>query len=125
MNAVTSQKGLSPIGWLFALAVLGCAVSVGLKVGPHYMDFWSVTKVMDNAGKNSTERIESAADFYQHLQRGVQVNNLSELDLKKAVNIEEQGGVIHAHLNYEKREHLVGNVDLVLVFTHDTSVTAQ
>ncbi|MBD1552489.1 DUF4845 domain-containing protein [Pseudomonas typographi] len=122
MEGVASQKGMSPLGWLFVVAVLACAVSLGLKLGPHYMTFWSLKKVMDRA---ATERADSASDFYQRVQRGVQVNGVEGLDLKKALSIEEQGGVIRAHLNYEKREHLVANLDLVLVFTHDTSVTAQ
>lgn len=125
MNSVARQRGLSLIGWLFTLAVLAFAFSAGLKVVPHYMDFWSLKKVMDNAGASKDERLQGADDFVAHVQRGLTVNSISGLDLRKALVVEEQGGVINAHLNYEKREHLVGNVDLVLVFKHDTSVTTQ
>ncbi|MFF7706773.1 DUF4845 domain-containing protein [Pseudomonas sp. NPDC007930] len=125
MKAVATQKGLSLVGWLFTLALLAFAVSVGLKVVPHYMDFWSIRKTMDGAGKNPGERIGGPADFYAHMQRGLSVNGIQDLELKKVLNVEEQGEQINAHLYYEKREHLLGNIDLVLVFTHDTSVPAQ
>ncbi|PVZ16088.1 MULTISPECIES: DUF4845 domain-containing protein [unclassified Pseudomonas] len=125
MNSVARQQGLSLVGWLLALALLAFVFSIGLKVVPHYMDFWSLKKVMDNAGANKDERLDGPGDFIAHVQRGLTVNGISGLDLHQVLVVEEQGGVINAHLNYEKREHLAGNIDLVLVFKHDTSVTSQ
>lgn len=122
MSTRHSQAGISFIGGLLALAVLAFVVSTGLKIGPHYMDYWALVKVMDGAAVDANDRVESADDFYNRLSRGMQVNNIRDLDLKKALSITEQADGFKARLQYEKREPLIRNIDLVVKFDHETSV---
>jgi hypothetical protein len=125
MHTVRSQRGVSLIGGLVVLTVITFVVIAGARVGPHYMDFWAIRKAMDKAATDPAAKVDGAESYVEYVGRSLQVNNIRDLDLKKALNITEQKGGLTAHLAYEKREHLAGNIDLVVSFDHQTGVHTQ
>lgn len=122
MNALRSQHGLSLVGGLVLLVAVSLVTIAGLRVGPHYMDYWAIRKAMDKASTDPTVKVGDAEEYFDYVGRSLQVNNIRDLDLKKALNITEQQGGLLARLAYERREHLLGNIDLVVTFDHQASV---
>jgi uncharacterized tellurite resistance protein B-like protein len=64
----------------------------------------------------------TASDFYDYVAKGLQVNGIQDVDLKKALNVTAQDNKILAHLQYEQREPLIQNIDLVVKFDQEFSV---
>jgi hypothetical protein len=122
MNAVSNQQGASLIGGLILLAAISLVAIAGMRVVPHYMDFWALKKAMDKASSDPSTKVEGADEYFEYVNRSMQVNNIRDLDLKNALKITEQSGGLLARLAYEKREHLLGNIDLVVTFDHQSSV---
>ncbi|WPP00887.1 DUF4845 domain-containing protein [Pseudomonas sp. HR96] len=122
MKSAVSQKGLSLVGWLIALFIIGFIVSAAFKVVPHYLDDMAMKKIITAISTDKADEVSSVDDFYTHVARGMQVNNIRDLDLKTALSVTEQRDQYLAHLQYEKREPLVGNIDLVVKFDHEFSV---
>jgi hypothetical protein len=122
MNLAASQKGVSLLGGLLILAVLGFAVSTGLKVLPHYLDYWSLKKIISSVETEQAEPVSSISDFYSHVRAGMQVNSIQDVDLNKALSVRVEDNVFLAHLKYEEREPLIQNIDLVVKFDHEFSV---
>lgn len=52
----------------------------------------------------------------------MQVNNIRDVDLKKALSVTTENNRFLAHLKYEQREPLIQNIDLVVRFDHEFSV---
>ena len=44
----TASHGFSLIGALFWVLLIGGAVTLGLRLGPYYLQFWTVRAVMDD-----------------------------------------------------------------------------
>ncbi|QKZ06541.1 MULTISPECIES: DUF4845 domain-containing protein [Pseudomonas] len=122
MNKAASQKGVSLLGGLVILAVLGFVASTAFKVLPHYFDYWSMKKIIESVSTDKAQQIDSVQAFYTHVRNGMQVNNINDLDLDKALTVTLDDDVFAAHLQYEQREPLVGNLDLVVKFDHEFSV---
>jgi hypothetical protein len=120
MYAVRSQKGLSFAGWLLTLAVIAFALSVGLKVIPHYTDYRSVKSSVEAALADKT--LDSVDEVFEHVSRDMQVNSIRDVDLKKALTVSEAPGGFKAHLQYEQRDPLIGNLDIVVKFDHEFNV---
>jgi hypothetical protein len=122
MNAVKSQKGMSLFGVLLGLAVLAFVATTAMKLVPHYMDYWSLKKSIESVATDKSTEINTGGEFYSHVSRGMQVNNIRDLDLNKVLSVTEEGNVFRAHLQYEKREPLIQNLDVVMKFDHNFSV---
>jgi len=122
MTSAGSQRGLSFIGWLLLLAVLAFAASTAAKVVPHYLDYMSLKKIIEAAGTDKAADIDNSGELYDYVAKGMQVNNIRDLDLNKALSVTTENNRLLAHLKYEKREPLIQNIDLVVKFDHEFSV---
>lgn len=122
MTAAGSQKGLSFIGWLVSLAILAFVASTAAKVVPHYLDYLSLKKIIEAAGTDRAAQIVDSSDFRDYVAKGMQINNIRDLDLNKALSVTTENNRFLAHLQYERREPLIQNIDLVVKFDHEFSV---
>ena len=122
MMKAASQKGVSLLGGLVILALLGFVASTAFKVLPHYYDYWTVKKIVESVSTDKVQRIDSVRAFYDHVDAGMQVNNIRDLESRKILAVTLDDDVFAVHLQYEQREPLIGNVDLVVKFDHEFSV---
>lgn len=117
-----SQKGLSILSWLVVLAVVAFFASTAFKVMPHYFDYMSMEKIITSIETERAADIRSIGDFYAHVSKGMQVNNLRELSLQEVLKVTLENNEFRAHLKYEKREPLIENLDLVVNFDKEFRV---
>jgi hypothetical protein len=122
MKSAGSQKGLSLLGVLLLLFVVGFVASAAFKVMPHYMDNMTLKKLITAMDSDSNIGVDTVDEFYAHVNKGMQVNGIRDLDLKNALSVTEQRDQFLAHLKYENREPLIGNLDLVVKFDQEFSV---
>ncbi|MFB8831359.1 DUF4845 domain-containing protein [Azotobacter salinestris] len=117
-----SQKGLSILSWLVVLAVVAFFASTAFKMMPHYFDYMSMEKIITAIEAERAADIRSIGDFYAHVSKGMQVNNLRDLDLQEVLKVTLENNEFRAHLKYEKREPLIENLDLVVNFDKEFRV---
>ncbi|MDV7212265.1 protein of unknown function [Azotobacter beijerinckii] len=117
-----SQKGLSILSWLVVLAVVAFFASTAFKVMPHYFDYMSMEKIITSIETERAADIRSVGDFYAHVSKGMQVNNLRDLNLQEVLKVTLENNEFRAHLKYEKREPLIENLDLVVNFDKEFRV---
>ncbi len=117
-----SQKGLSVLSWLVVLAVVAFFASTAFKVAPHYFDYMSMEKIITSVETEKAADIRTVGDFYAHVSKGMQINNLRDLDLKEILKVTIENNEFRAHLKYEKREPLIENLDLVVNFDKEFRV---
>ncbi|KNC14574.1 DUF4845 domain-containing protein [Pseudomonas sp. RIT-PI-a] len=122
MNAVKFQQGMSIVGWLLTLAVVAFVASTAFKLVPHYMDNRTLSQAIESIGADKSARVDTVGEFYGHVSRAMQVNNIQDLDLNKVLSVTDAGNVFQAHLKYEKREPLIQNLDVVVKFDRQFSV---
>ncbi|RMQ49835.1 hypothetical protein ALQ04_01276 [Pseudomonas cichorii] len=122
MTFSTSQKGLSFVGWMIALALIAFVMSTAFKLVPHYLDYMSMKKIIESVESNQALDITTVDDFYSYVGKNMQVNNIQDVDLNKALKVTVQNNKFSAHLKYEQREPLIQNIDLVMKFDQQFSV---
>ncbi|WP_439889309.1 DUF4845 domain-containing protein [Pseudomonas sp. MBLB4123] len=117
-----SQKGLSVLSWLVVLAVVAFFASTAFKMLPHYLDYMSMEKMITSVGTEQVQEVRTVGDFYSHVGKGMQVNNIRDLELREVLKVKVENNEFIAHLKYEKREPLIENLDLVARFDKEYRV---
>jgi hypothetical protein len=106
------QSGLSLLGFLVVLAVVGFAAYVGMKLFPMYQEYYSVRSAMKGlAGEPGVGDMDPAKIqdlFFRRLYI-----NYSENVKPQNVKFERADGGWKMRVNYEVRRPLVGNLDVV------------
>lgn len=122
MKLARSQKGMSILGWLMVLAFVAFFASAVFKVLPHYLDYMSLEKIITSVETDQSLEIRSVGEFYGQVSKGMEVNSIRDLDIKKALEVKIENNEFRAHLKYEKREPLIENLDLVVRFDKEFRV---
>lgn len=120
MQQMRSQQGLSLVGGLFMLAVVAFFASALLKVFPHYLDNRALEKSIIQVETDPSLKIKNLSDLRAYLSKSMQVNAIA-LDTD-AIKVAVDGNSYVIKVNYEKREPLIKNIDLVLNFDKEYRV---
>ena len=116
------QRGIGMIGILFVLGLAAFVVTVVLKLGPMYMNFWTLQSIMKSVATSPEVLEEGRAGIAQLIYRRMEVNNVGHVG-PKDFKIEKVGDQRYdVKLAYEQREHLFLNIDVVLTFQHEVEV---
>ena len=110
------QRGLSKWGWLIFIGLLVVAATVALRMGPHYVDFRMVQGVLDRLPANEVHADMSRAEINDHFKKQFRVENF-RTPLKDILKVERTRDDTTVIIEYEIREHLFYNVDVVLAFS--------
>jgi hypothetical protein len=125
MKLARSQKGMSMLGWMVVLALVAFFASTALKMFPHYMDYMALEDLINKVQTEPGVEVRTVRDFYDHVEKGMTVNGIRDLKLKDAIEIKLENNEFLVHLKYEKREHLIENLDLVANFDKEFRIRAQ
>ena len=118
------QSGLSLLGFLVVLSVVGFAAYVGMKLFPMYQEYYAVTSAMKGlAGEAGTADMDPAKIqdlFFRRLYI-----NYSENVKPKDVKFERTEGGWRMRVAYEVRRPMVGNLDVVGKFDRTQDLTRR
>jgi hypothetical protein len=119
-----SQKGMSMLGILVVLLVVGTLGTATVRLAPVYLDNWSLTRVLDGIVKEQSGTATSPAQVRQIISRHFVTNRIEVLSVRDLkISNQDEGVVIDA--SYEKRVPLMFNVDAVVKFEDAKYVIAR
>ena len=110
------EQGISLLGVLFVLLLVGFALTVLFRVGPLYLDDYTVRKSFEALGDGNTRNLSDQA-VREKLYKYFVVNNVDNIDLKQ-VRIDRNPARILVSLYYERRVQFLGNLDVVAKFNN-------
>ncbi|WP_163835045.1 DUF4845 domain-containing protein [Spartinivicinus ruber] len=124
MKLKKSQLGLTAFGWFLALCVGGFIVVTVMKLAPIYIDNYAVQKVFNSLDERPGIAKASPRKVRDYISKGFTTNMIRDFNAKDVV-IKKESGFLSATLKYEKREHLVKNIDIVLTFENSWKIKAE
>lgn len=113
MHSLRKQAGISYLGVMFIVLLVGGAIKVTAAIGPAYYDYYTIDKIISSLYREG--RASSIADFKRGLSDRFQINNIRDKSPDN-FNYSMDSGTLVVELDYESRSNLVGNLDLVAHF---------
>lgn len=114
------QRGLSALGMIATVAVVAAVIVLSLRLGPHYIDYYTLRAVMDDLPADQIHGMDKAA-IRESLEKRFKINNLRSFSVRDVVTIDKTREETNILVSYEVREPLVYNADVVLVFEQQYS----
>ncbi len=113
------QRGMSFIGFIIVLAVAGFFLYLGMKIGPTYLEFWSMRKAVDKVA--AEVKSPDLAAIRQAMERQMTID-YAESYRAEFVRVQREGNQAVLVLNYEIRKPLIYNLDFVAKFNHSAPI---
>lgn len=124
MHSVNRQKGMTAIGWLFVLALIGFFVLVTLKMLPAYLEYFKVASTLESLEEETGWTEVTPRAIRNLIERRFDISYVNVITPRQ-VKIKSAGATYRVTAKYEAREHLFFNVDVVMSFYKQVTVRAH
>jgi hypothetical protein len=116
----SKQLGMSGLGMMTTAAIIVATVVLALRLAPHYIDFQTINSIMADLPSEQIHEMEKRS-IIDVLQKRFKINNIRSFLVKDVVSIDRSKVGTDVVVDYEIREPLVGNAEIVLVFAETYS----
>ena len=114
MQMHTRQRGLSMTGFLFVAVVVVVCVMVGFRVMPAYVEWYSVTKALEQALAD-TKDLNSTTEIKNAFQRRADAGYIESVQ-SRDIEVLKSKNETTASVSWTRKLPLVANVSLFLEF---------
>jgi hypothetical protein len=119
-GALRRQGGMSMIGLLILVFLIGGAVLIAFRLLPHYYEYWLVKSAMDRLKEEPPTEVV-AQKLGAALDNQLYIDNVRGVK-RQDIKIRPTPDGYEIKVDYEVREPLVGNVDAILNFDHQVVI---
>ena len=118
------QKGMTAIGWMLVLGLIAFFTLITLRMVPLYLEYTKVASTLESLKEQPGITQKTKSEIVKIVGTRFDVNDVKNVDPKQ-IKVSKDRGVLKISINYERREHLVGNVDIVAIFDKQIEVAAN
>jgi hypothetical protein len=123
-TSLKKQQGLSIIGLLVVLLMAAALGFFALKVGPTYMENWTIKKMMKDLQTDDDVIGKNPATVQTAVMKRLRVNGIYNLSPKN-VKIKRSGSSNVVTLDYTVAKKLAGNMEVLMTFRETANVPAS
>ena len=108
-----NQRGLSMTGFLFTTIVIIIFALIAFRVGPSYIEYFTVQKALDQTlleVQNPT-----ISEIKRSMDRRLSADYVDSVNAGEVV-VGREGNLIVATLSWQKILHMIGNASILLEF---------
>lgn len=117
------QQGMTSIGWLFVIALIGFFALLILKLVPVFMERYEVINAVEGIAKEEEaykyKKREIRRKFNARLNLATAVDNVSSDNLDITRN---DDGSITLHVKYEAKKHFAGPFYVMAIFETEATI---
>ncbi len=125
MRSLRKQKGMTAIGWMLVLGLIAFFVLVALRLVPLYLEYAKVVTVLESLENEPGITQKSRGEIFKLIERRLDINDVRGLEPRKKTQIKKDGGILTVRIVYERREPMLGNVDVVASFDKEVRIVAR
>lgn len=114
-STLIQQRGVSKLGLVTLLLLITTFFTLGLKVGPLYIDHNLITGICQELIDNGEAASMSTQDIRNSVANSLRINNIRGFELN-AISKRMENDAPIISINYERRVEMIGNLDVVARF---------
>ena len=109
------QTGLTTVAWLLVVMMVGFFLVCLVKLGPVYMESWTVRSIITQTAEEARGEGLGKAQIHERLVKKILINTVTGMTMAD-VEISGRGEDMVIDAAYEVRKPLMFNIDVVLKF---------
>jgi hypothetical protein len=115
MQSLKKQRGMTGLGWLTVLFLIGFFAFLAIKLIPIYLEHYSIKTVIESLNEEPMITKKSPAEVRKMVVKKLKINSVYDFK-KEYLKIKKAGGVMTVSVVYDVREPMIGNVDILVAF---------
>ena len=117
------QSGITLLGFLMGLIVVGIFAFVGMRLFPVYTEYMSVKGDMQEIADQPNSSKQGLAEVRKALEKRFYISYVENVNIKDNVSLTKVGNINVLKIAYEVRKPMAYNLDFVAKFEHSVEMT--
>ncbi|RMD71998.1 MAG: DUF4845 domain-containing protein [Gammaproteobacteria bacterium] len=118
------QEGMTLIGWVIVLAIIGFFTLLAIRLVPLYLEYYSVKGALHSLEEEPFITKKSKRKILDLIDRRLFVNGVQNADVKD-FHVEKKDGKLKVWFDYEVVRPFIGNVYLLVKFHDEIEIVAH
>jgi hypothetical protein len=115
LRGMSKQRGMTGLGWLTVLFLIGFFVFLAFKLVPIYLEHHSVESVLVSLKDEPLITKKTVPQVRNIILTRLNTNGVRDIG-PKDIKISKKPGVLNVAIGYEVRKDMVGNIDILVSF---------
>lgn len=115
MKPLNNQKGMTFISTLLLLVVAGFLVLLVLKLGPIYLENYTIKTVVKSLVNDPLLKNRPVRELRNQLDNRLYINEVRRLT-RKDMSFKRDGENLKLEINYQVKKHILYNVEALVTF---------
>lgn len=116
MHNIKRQQGMTAVGWLLVLILLGIFVALGLRIGPVYLQNYTVKSILKSLKDEPLITQKPVAKVRSMVMRRLDLNGVYDLS-KESISVKKSPGVMQVNIDYTVQKKIIGNLEALITFS--------
>ncbi len=118
------QRGMTAIGWLLVLGLIAFFTLITLRLLPLYLEYSKVSSVFESLVDEPGIGTKPRRGIIILVTKRFDINDVRKVS-PKLIKVSKEKGVTRISIEYERREHLMSNIDIVASFNKQIEVPSR
>ncbi|OOZ37375.1 DUF4845 domain-containing protein [Solemya velesiana gill symbiont] len=124
MKSLRKQKGMTGLGWLTILGLIGFFSLLTIKIGPIYLQHYTVKSVLMSLKEEPLITKKTPSQIKGMIFKRLKVNGVYDMD-KKAVTLQKSPGIVLVDITYTVQKNMAGNLDILVNFSEQVELVSN
>jgi len=124
MQSLKKQRGMTGLGWLTVLFLIGFFAFLALKLIPIYLENYSIKQVVYSLKEEPRITKKTPSEVRKLIMNRFKINSIYAFN-KDDLKIKKSGGVMTVTVDYVVNEPMVGNVAILVSFKDEIKLVGN
>jgi len=124
MKSIHRQRGMTPIGWILVFLLIAFFTLIALKLVPIYLDSFTIGSVISDMRQEPGIAAKTPREVVAMIEKRLDINMVEGITADD-IFVEKRGDTMTISAEYEIREKMLGNVDVIVSFNKSVEVSAR
>jgi hypothetical protein len=124
LRGIKRQRGMTGMGWLTVLFLIGFFVFLGFKLVPIYLEHHSVASVLKSLEEEPLITKKSKAQVRSMVLKRLNTNGIRTIKSDN-IKIEKKPGRLEVGIVYQVQKDMAGNIDILVSFDDKVEMVAN
>ena len=116
------QHGMTTIGFILVLAVLGLIAFGVIQMVPVYLENMKIVQVLNQTKSSLDGQNATVTEIRDTLEKRVDIEGLREVKARKDFEIKRSANGFTVSVDYERRRAYIANIYLLAVFDYSVEI---
>ena len=124
MKSIHRQRGMTPIGWILVFLLIAFFTLIALKLVPIYLDSFTVGSVISDMKTEPGIGAKTPREITAIIEKRLDINMVTGITADD-IYVEKQGDTMIISAEYEVRQNMLANVDIIVSFNKSVEVSTR